>query len=99
MTIKADVTIRSTADVASARENLARKIDREELQPLAEQLLREQIDTTLVQFDRQLADETGQVKRITADRVFEGDGYRVALRLRLGPASPWARLKNLFGLE
>lgn len=66
------------------------------LPPQTEQFLREQIETTLLQFERQLT--SGSVQKIVADRVFEGDGYRVTVRVRHGTESVVDKLKNLFGM-
>jgi len=66
------------------------------LPPPTQQFLQEQVETTLLQFERQLT--TGPIHKVVADRLFEGDGYRVTVRVRSGKESAIDKIKGLLGI-
>jgi len=66
---------------------------------LAEQskiLLIDQLETALKQFEKQLSLNT--TRELIADRLFEGDGYEVIIRVRTGGDGFMSKLKNMLGL-
>ena len=64
------------------------------LSSVTRQLLQEQIQSTLRQFEQQLT--ISSTHKLTADRLFEGDGYRVVVRVRSGSDSFLDKIKRLF---
>jgi|GEM_PF-4478349 len=96
MMFKKTVIVSHSKDIEPTISELETEIDQSNLAPYSANFLKEQIETTLLQFRRQL--DTEEVRRIKADRLFEGDGYKVILRLRSGQLSPIDKIKKFIGI-
>lgn len=94
---KRSIVLRSSNDAREALGSLDAELRNTGLPPETEHFLREQLATTLDQFERQLSPEL--VRTIKADRVFEGDGYKVTVRVRHNVSGIVERLKSFLGLS
>lgn len=90
------ITIRSADDARRERRRLKADIDSAGLPPLQARFLHEQIDIAFGQFEDQLAPHLE--RQITADRLFEGDDYSVAIKVRQGAPGLVERVKSMLGL-
>lgn len=74
------------------------EVNSSSLEPEAAMFLKEQVETALLQFGRQLS--SPPVHRVNADRLFEGDGYRVSIKVAT-PSSdtPFSLIKKVFGFQ
>jgi hypothetical protein len=89
------IVMRSREEAQRALSAFATALKYTKLSPVTQQLLQEQVESTIRQFERQLM--ISSTHKITADRLFEGDGYRVNVRVRSGSANLFDKLKRFLG--
>jgi len=77
-----NIILRSCVDIRAELNMLGTEIRNSDLQPQTKKLLHEQVETTLLQFEQQIT--SGPVQKVFANRVFEGDGFQVTVRVRYG---------------
>jgi|TARA_B100002003_G_scaffold139487_1_gene129072 hypothetical protein len=94
---KQSIILHSSDDAKKEIDVFSNLVRNSGLQPHIEQFLDEQVKTTLRQFEKQLTHSP--LQKVVADRVFEGDGYKVIVRVRYGSDSIISKLKRVIGLE
>ena len=88
-----DIRLRSSQDAVRELARTREALDRATLPEVTRALLWEQLESTLTQFQAQLAGPHTQ--SLIADRVMEGDGYRVTIEVRLYRGGLIAKLMRL----
>jgi hypothetical protein len=80
-----DIRLRQPQDAVVELARTRAALARSALPEPTRSLLGEQIESTLGQFREQMS--SPHVQKILADRVLEGDGYRVTIEVRQGQKS------------
>jgi hypothetical protein len=88
-----DIRLRQPNDAVIELAQIRSALDRSHLPEPTRSLLYEQIESTLSQFREQMS--SPHVQKILADRVLEGDGYRVTIEVRQGQKSLLAKVLRL----
>jgi len=96
MMFKQSIVLRSGEEVRSELDAFAVALKDAHLPAPTERFLQEQIETTLLQFERQLT--TPPIHKVVADRLFEGDGYRVTVRVRCGNEGVIDKIRSFLGI-
>ncbi|CCG39868.1 hypothetical protein [Magnetospirillum molischianum] len=91
---KRDIILRQPQDAPRELARFRSLLTHSGLPDVTAALLAEQVESTLLQFQFQMS--VPHVKKIVADRVLEGDGYRVTIEIRLGSESLLAKVLRLF---
>lgn len=91
---KREIILRQPQDAIRELARFRAALARSGLPEVTAALLAEQVESTLQQFQSQMS--IPHVKKIVADRVMEGDGYRVTIEIRLGRESLLAKVLRLF---
>jgi hypothetical protein len=73
------ITISSLEDTRACLSSFKKELITAPLNSETSIFLEEQVATTLLQFGKQLSIDT--VHKINTERIFEGDGYKVTLKL------------------
>lgn len=95
---KESIKIRTAIDAQRELNLFETRIKASGLPQQTLKFLSEQVETTLLQFERQLS--SGPTHNVTADRLFEGDGYKVIIHVRsLQAGGIWNAFKKLLGLK
>lgn len=89
-----DIILRQPQDAVRELARFRAGLARSGLPEVTAALVAEQVESTLLQFQSQMS--IPHVKKIVADRVLEGDGYRVTIEIRLGRESLLAKVLRLF---
>lgn len=95
MTLKLDLRIANAEDAARERMRGGAAIESSGLPDATKAFLTDQLETNLVIFERQLSLKSGSMK---ADKLFEGDGYRISVRVNQGGGGLIASLRQKLGL-
>jgi len=85
-----DIVLRRPQDAAREVVRFRAALGRSGLPQVTVALLGEQVESTLAQFQEQM--QLPHLKKIVADRLMEGDGYRVSIEIRLGREGLIAKL-------
>ena len=93
---KRNIAISSHDEARRALNVFTTELAQSDVPPHTAKFLTEQIESTLIQFERQLG--TGPIHRVDADRLFEGDGYKVTIRVRSGGSGSLDKLRRLLGI-
>jgi len=88
-----DIVLRRPQDAAREVVRFRAALGNSGLSQVAAALLGEQVETTLLQFQQQM--QIPHLKKIVADRLLEGDGYRVSIEVRLGREGLFSKLLRL----
>lgn len=92
------VAATSPEELQSRLAPVLRSLDRSHLPMETVALVREQLESTMDQFRRHSV--SSRVQRYNADRVFEGDGFKVVVKIR-GGRSPGllGKFQRMVGLR
>ena len=93
---KRTISVRLPADIQGQLAILASDLSGSNLPAPTATYLEEQVELALTQFARH--SKTGGVKHYNADRVFEGEGFRVIVKIRSRPPGLLEKLKKAIGL-
>jgi len=88
------ITLRRPEDTANEMKRFQSSLSRSGLPTAASEALWSQVMTALQQFEDQMT--LRYMKALSADRVFEGDDYRVVISVRQGPIGVISKIANLF---
>ena len=92
---KQRLTISSLDDTRTCLDSFTNQLSRASLAPEINNFLEEQVATTLLEFAQQLS--AHNIRQINAERVLEGDGYKITLKLSYPKKFGISQiLKNIF---
>lgn len=92
---KLEITLRSADEARAALSGLRTQIDKSGLSAQSSEFLFEQLETTLRNLVQQMSIE--HLRNLKVDRVLEGDGYRVSVKVRQSGPGAKSWLGRLFG--
>jgi hypothetical protein len=88
-----DIVLRRPQDAAREVVRFRAALGAAGLPRVTAALLEEQVESALLQFQEQM--QIPHVQKMVADRLLEGDGYRVSIEVRLGRDGVFAKLLRL----
>ncbi|MFD2235026.1 hypothetical protein [Phaeospirillum tilakii] len=88
-----DIVLRRPQDAAREVVRFRAALGAAGLPQVTAALLEEQVESALLQFQEQM--QIPHVQKMVADRLLEGDGYRVSIEVRLGRDGVFAKLLRL----
>ena len=94
---KKKILIRTQQDAKHELELLRSDVQSESLEKHVKEQILDQVETTFSQFEKQLS--IGSTKKFIADRIFEGEGYQIILRVRSGNVSFLSKMKSVLGID